>query len=52
MTLDTILETARSLWGLWLMLVFLSIVAWAFWPGNSRKFEGHGQIPFKDEGRS
>jgi len=49
MTLDIVLENARSLWVVWLMLLFLGIVAWVLWPKHTRKIEEHGKIPFKDE---
>jgi cytochrome c oxidase cbb3-type subunit IV len=40
----------RSLWLLWIVLLFAGIVAWVFWPSRKREMEAHGQIPFKDEG--
>ncbi len=49
MTLDTLVDAARSLWVLWLMVVFLGIVAWVMWPKRKRKIEEHGKIPFKDK---
>ena len=49
MTLDALVEFARSLWVLWLMAIFLGIVAWVMWPRHGRKIEEHGKIPFKDE---
>ena len=39
----------RSLWLLWLMLLFIGIVAWAFWPGRRRRMESHGRIPREDD---
>ncbi len=51
MTFDMLVDTARSLWSLWLMVVFLGIIAWVLWPSHSRKIEEHGRIPFKDEER-
>lgn len=42
-------EFLRSIWGLWLMIVFLGIVAWAFWPKNKGKFERYGEMPLKDD---
>ena len=49
MSLDIVVDAARSLWVLWLMAIFLGIVVWVMWPKNRRKIEDHGQIPFKDE---
>ena len=38
----------RQLWVVWLMLLFVGIVAWAYWPRRKKKMEEHGKIPFKD----
>ncbi|MDP2699566.1 cbb3-type cytochrome c oxidase subunit 3 [Thalassospira sp.] len=41
----------RPLWGLWLMIFFVGILAWALWPSKKRKQEmdDHARIPFKDQ---
>jgi cytochrome c oxidase cbb3-type subunit 4 len=44
-----LLAVLRPLWSVWFMLVFVGIVAWALWPGNRRRLEDHGRIPFRDE---
>lgn len=44
----SILEVARSLWVVWLMLVFVGIVFWAFRPKNKKRFEDDAMIIFKD----
>lgn len=49
MTLDSIFELVRSLWVVWLMAIFIAIVAWAFWPRNKAKLEAHGRIPLDDD---
>jgi cytochrome c oxidase cbb3-type subunit IV len=38
-----------SLWGLWMMLIFIGIIAWAFWPGSKRRLERHAEIPLRDD---
>jgi cytochrome c oxidase cbb3-type subunit 4 len=38
-----------SLWQLWLVVLFIAIVAWAFWPKNKRRFERHGEIPLRND---
>jgi cytochrome c oxidase cbb3-type subunit 4 len=43
-----IAEFLRSLWGLWLMVIFLGIIAWVYWPRRRKKWENHGRIPFDD----
>ena len=48
-------ETLRldpSLWLLWLVLLFIAIVAWAFWPKRKRSASSaHGEIPLNDDDR-
>ncbi len=49
MTLESLSHAARSLWVVWMMLLFLGIVAWAFWPGRKSKLNAYGRIPLDDE---
>ncbi len=49
MSFAEISEVLRSFWGLWLMILFLGIVAWAFWPRNKERLESYGDIPLRDE---
>lgn len=42
---------AGSLWPLWLMILFLGIVAWAYWPSHRQRFESYATIPLRDEDR-
>jgi cytochrome c oxidase cbb3-type subunit 4 len=44
-------EFVRSLWVVWLMLIFLGIVAWAYWPSRRRRLQKHGSIPLDDDRR-
>jgi cytochrome c oxidase cbb3-type subunit IV len=39
----------RSLWLLWLALLFAGIVAYVFWPKRRRRLESHGRIPMEDD---
>jgi cytochrome c oxidase cbb3-type subunit IV len=39
----------RSIWGLWLMGLFVVIIAWAFWPRNRKKFSDAAEIPLRDD---
>ena len=47
--MDAIVDFFRSIWGLWLMAIFIGIVVWVMWPGNRKKLERHGDIPLEDE---
>ncbi|GEO82449.1 cbb3-type cytochrome oxidase subunit 3 [Pararhodospirillum oryzae] len=40
---------ARPLWLLWLMAVFIGIVAWVFWPANRERLEHQGSLPLRDD---
>lgn len=39
----------RSVWTVWFTLLFVGIVAWAFWPSNKAKLEDRALIPLRDE---
>lgn len=47
--LDRISDTLRDFWGLWLMLLFLAVVWWAFRPKNKDRFREDAMIPFRDD---
>jgi len=46
---DKLVALARELWVVWLMLLFLAIVARAFWPSRKAKINAHGRIPLDDD---
>ncbi|MEM7021902.1 MAG: cbb3-type cytochrome c oxidase subunit 3 [Pseudomonadota bacterium] len=47
--LDTIVAWATTFWPLWLMILFLAIVGWAYWPKRKARFEEDAQIPLRDD---
>jgi len=49
--MEGLYETVRSLWVVWLMILFIGIVAWALWPSRrqQRKMDRHARIPLEDE---
>ena len=47
--MEQIVEFLRSLWGLWLMVLFLGIVFWAYRPKNKDRVESYADIPFRDD---
>lgn len=49
MDLTTLSEIIRPLWTVWLMVIFFSIVAWAFWPKNKARFEKDALMVFNDD---
>ncbi|MFO1127121.1 MAG: cbb3-type cytochrome c oxidase subunit 3 [Rhodospirillales bacterium] len=49
MSLTDIFELARSLWVVWLMILFGLVVWWAYRPKNRKRFEEDAKIPFKDK---
>ncbi|MHA1567194.1 MAG: cbb3-type cytochrome oxidase subunit 3 [Alphaproteobacteria bacterium] len=44
-----IAEFFRSFWVVWMMTIFLAIVAWAYWPKRKGKLQNHADIPFRDD---
>lgn len=40
----------RSLWLLWLLLLFVGVAVWIYWPKRRAAMERHAQIPLRDEG--
>ena len=42
-------EFVRSLWVVWLMVLFVGIVAWVLWPSRRRKYREAAQIPLEDD---
>ncbi len=51
MTLIELSRFATDFWGLWMMVLFLGIVAWVFWPSKRRRDEmdEHAMIPFRED---
>jgi cytochrome c oxidase cbb3-type subunit 4 len=49
--MEALEEFLRSLWVLWLMAIFVGIVAWVYWPSRRRKrrLQDHANIPLRDE---
>jgi len=45
-----VLEWLRSLWLVWLVVLFALVVWWAYRPKNKKRFEEDALMPFKDEG--
>ncbi|MEN8722331.1 MAG: cbb3-type cytochrome c oxidase subunit 3 [Alphaproteobacteria bacterium] len=46
---DTLSFHARDYWGAWLMLLFLSVIVFAYHPKNKSRMEEHGNIPLNDD---
>ena len=39
----------RTFWEVWVMVFFVTVVWWAFRPGNKARFEEDAQIPFRED---
>lgn len=46
--MDSLFDFFRTFWVVWLMLIFVGIVFWAYRPRNREKMKDHGQIPLRD----
>ncbi len=49
MDLTELYATARSLWVVWLMVLFIGIIWWVYRPRNRRRFEEAAQIPLRED---
>lgn len=49
MDLNELVAWARQAWVVWLAILFVAVVFWAFRPKNKATFEDHGSIPLRDE---
>jgi len=47
--LQAISEIIRPYWVVWLLILFLGVLFYAFRPKNKDRFESDGQIPFKND---
>lgn len=46
---DLVNTVLRPAWGVIVMVIFLGIAFWAYWPKNKGRFEADGQIPFRED---
>lgn len=49
MDLTELYTVARSLWVVWLMILFAGIVWWVYRPKNRRRFEEASRIPLRED---
>lgn len=47
--MEDTLSILKQFWIVWTFLLFVGIVAWAYWPSRKQEMEDHGRIPFRDE---
>jgi len=48
---DIIIELANAGWNLWLLILFVIVVAYALWPSKRRQkqMDAAARIPFEDD---
>jgi cytochrome c oxidase cbb3-type subunit 4 len=46
---DAVNLLLRQVWVVWLVLLFLGIVAWVYWPGRKPKMDRDARIPLEDD---
>ncbi len=49
MGLQSLSETARTAWVIWLMVLFGGILFWAFRSKNKNRPQNDGKLPFADD---
>ena len=47
--MEDVVNFFRSIWGVWLMAIFIGIVVWVMWPGRRGEIERHANIPLDDD---
>ena len=47
--MDSLLGILKQFWVIWLMVLFVGIVAWVYWPGRRREMDDNARIPFRDQ---
>lgn len=47
--IQDISTVATHFWGLWLMVFFVGVVIWVYWPSNRERFDRDAMVPFMDE---
>ena len=48
MDLTEIVAFAQRFWVVWLLVLFVGILARVFWPGRKQEMERYGRIPLDD----
>lgn len=49
MTFDDVYQFVISGWLILMIVLFVGIVVWVFWPKRKKKLESHGRIPLDDD---
>ena len=52
MTFAELYPIIKQLWVVWLVLLFLGITAWAYWPSRKAQLDRYAQIPFNEDQRN
>ncbi len=49
--MENIVEIANEYWNLWLLLMFIFVIAWSLWPTEKRsaQMKHAANIPFNDD---
>ncbi len=49
MDLVTFYMTVRSYWIVWVMLLFVGMIVWVYWPNHRAAMDAHARIPLDDD---
>ena len=49
MELADIVAFTQRFWVVWLLVLFVGILTWVFWPGRKQEWEERGLIPLEDD---
>lgn len=48
--MEALMGVLRSLWTVWVFLLFVGIVLWAYWPKNKSKVESYADMALRPDG--
>ena len=49
MDFDSMLRLSKEFSLVWFFLIFVGVVAWAYWPGHKKRFEDEGNRLLDDD---
>ncbi len=49
MDFEAIFTALHSAWVVLVVVIFVAIVGWTFWPSHKKRLEDYGRIPLEDD---
>ncbi len=49
MDLVDLYMTVRSYWIAWVLMLFIGMIVWVYWPKRRQAMDAHARIPLEDD---